>query len=248
MRIETFGWPAGKQWPLALWLALLSLTGSRLEAQKIVPVHQEPRHRLLVDAGPVKVLDVQILPGDTTFFHTHDSAIQYVAIGLSTTNNQTLGQSWGNARPPAPGEAPRGRVGNLTGNVDYAREPYTHRVTNIGSTLFRLIATANYGSGRTPQKSAQERPVPGTVENDSEWFRTWRLTLPPRESTDWYLSVHPSVLIQVTPGALEIGHREETYRVLRAPGEVAHQVGGSEFRIRNVSAGPVEFVVVEARQ
>ena len=46
--------------------------------EKVVPVHQEPRHHLVFDSDAIRVLDIQIPPGDTTLFHTHSNPILYV--------------------------------------------------------------------------------------------------------------------------------------------------------------------------
>lgn len=88
-------------------------------------VYQEPRHRLVLEDEELKLLDVQILPGDTTLNHTHDSPILYTYLNL--------------------GNGPVN--GRVSANVDYATESYTHNVTNDGDELFRIIALAHYGAG-----------------------------------------------------------------------------------------------------
>ena len=48
--------------------------------EKWVPVFEEPRHHLVVDTPTLRILDIQIPPGDTTLFHMHNSAMIYVPI------------------------------------------------------------------------------------------------------------------------------------------------------------------------
>ena len=110
----------------------------------VVPVHQEPRHRLVFDSPVTKILDVQVLPGDTTLFHTHSDPILYVPLSPSTMRNQTLGGEW--SSPPAAAASP-GRPGRMFSVTTYAEKPLTHRVNNIGTGLYRLIGTINASPG-----------------------------------------------------------------------------------------------------
>jgi len=38
----------------------------------IMPVHQEPHHRQVFQRGPMRILGLQIPPGDVSWFHTHE--------------------------------------------------------------------------------------------------------------------------------------------------------------------------------
>ena len=77
-----------------------AMTGAQDE--KVVPVHQEPRHRLVLDNAATRVLDIQIPPGDTTLFHTHGNPILYVNMSSSQTRGQTLGREWSGRRRDRP--------------------------------------------------------------------------------------------------------------------------------------------------
>ena len=59
--------------------------------EKVVQVFQEPRHHLVVDTPTLRIVDIQIPPGDTTLYHKHDSAMLYVPIASSRTRNQNIG-------------------------------------------------------------------------------------------------------------------------------------------------------------
>ena len=104
----------GKQYPDYLFRN----TGTRFEdvtpaemlpaqqAERVVPVHQEPRHHLVFDSPGTRILDVQIPPGDTTLFHTHSDPILYVTMSTSRTRSQNIGEDWSApaaGAPPAPG-------------------------------------------------------------------------------------------------------------------------------------------------
>ena len=74
-----------------------------------------------------------------------------------------------------------GRIGAVRGVVGYVGQPLTHRVTNVGRTLFRLIAVANRGPGDADAASA----APGEeVGQPNAWFRYSRVTLAPGAKDD----------------------------------------------------------------
>jgi quercetin dioxygenase-like cupin family protein len=226
-------------------LVSAAASASGLEAQAVVPVHEEPRHRLVLDRMPIRILDVQIAPGDTSLFHTHSSAILYVTIGVSTTNQQSLGGDWGNVNPANP---PRGRPGNLQYVTSYVERPLTHRVTNVGSSLFRLIAIANYGEGVQENSAAVGEPVPGTVEVETPWHRAWRYVLAPGESSPEHRTSTPVVAVQATPGTLELRPDTGAARsTADGPGSWVVAEPGSRYTLRNTGSTPLEVVVVQVR-
>ena len=75
-----------------------------------MPLSGEPRHHVVYESPSTRIHDIQIPPGDTTLFHTHDTAILYVPIARSTNRSQVLGAEWSGggaaAAPAAPVAAP----------------------------------------------------------------------------------------------------------------------------------------------
>ncbi|HEX5110107.1 MAG TPA: hypothetical protein VFV95_16765 [Vicinamibacterales bacterium] len=74
----------------------------------IVPVYKEPHHRQVFQYGPVRILDLQIPPGDVSWFHSHESPVLYVTLGTSMTRTQNLGEDWGGRGRGAAGARPGG--------------------------------------------------------------------------------------------------------------------------------------------
>jgi len=60
----------------------------------IVPVHDEPHHRQVFQYGPMRILDLQIPPGDISWFHTHEWPVLYMTLGQSAARTQNLGSDW----------------------------------------------------------------------------------------------------------------------------------------------------------
>ncbi len=68
------------------------------------PVHDEPHHRQLFQRGPMRILDLQLPPGDISWFHTHEWPVLYLTLANSQLRTQNMGEEWG-------GGAGRGRAG-----------------------------------------------------------------------------------------------------------------------------------------
>lgn len=61
----------------------------------VMPVHQEPHHRQLFQSGPMRIIDLQIPPGDVSWFHSHEWPVFYLTVADSQTRTQILGLEWG---------------------------------------------------------------------------------------------------------------------------------------------------------
>jgi quercetin dioxygenase-like cupin family protein len=94
-----------------------------------VAVEQEPHHHVVFENQYVRVLDVVVNPGDTTLFHKH--SLDNVAVQLNDANikRQFPGEDWV-ATP-----AKEGSVGFVAGTTT----PYTHRISNAGTTVFHVL-------------------------------------------------------------------------------------------------------------
>src|SRR5215208_1812904 len=74
----------------------------------VMPVHQEPHHRQVFQYGPMRIIDLQIPPGDMSWFHTHEWPVFYLTVADSQTRTQILGEEWGaRGRGAGPGAAGR---------------------------------------------------------------------------------------------------------------------------------------------
>ena len=99
-------------------------------AGETVPVELEPHHHVLFRNQYVCVLDVQIPPGESLLFHKHSYDNLSVRISGGLIQNQVEGSEW-----PAPQEVKPGAVVF----AEASRKPYTHRVKNLGTSMYRVI-------------------------------------------------------------------------------------------------------------
>jgi quercetin dioxygenase-like cupin family protein len=190
---------------------------------RTVNILQEPRHRTVHTDGDLRLLDVQINPGDTTLPHTHDSAILYTFISN--------------------GEGPlNGRVSSV---ITYVDEQFTHRVTNEGPGLFRIIAMASYAAPY--EKTAT--PVTGLAlepQLENAWFRSFRLEIAAGESSADITHGYPVAIVQVSEGLLHVSRADGITSELKAAGDWAWRTAGQAYQIHNKADSPVVVVINEA--
>jgi hypothetical protein len=212
-------------------------------AEKTVPVFEEPRHHLIVDTAPLRILDIQIPPGDTTLFHTHDSPMMYVPIASSRTRNQPLGGEWsgGGAAPAAAPVAAPARPGRVNAPADYVEKPSTHRVNNIGSSLFRLIGIAN----RTPGDTSAAPASATKPEMENRWYRAERLVIPAGGSAPVPTYAGTIVVVMQTPGTAALDG--PVWHPLNGPGDLARIDGSKAHVVHNRGSAEIEVVAVAVK-
>ena len=200
-----------------------------------VPVYEEPRHRLVFDKAPVKVVNVNIPPGDVSLYHHHEDPTLYIAIHGALMRSQDLGGEWG-----APDANSRHGTGAFVFR-NYRTAPQTHRVENLDNTSFRLIGIVHRGRGgpaTTPDQSA---------EVDNEWFRGTRVKLAPGAQTPGHQYPYPVLVVQVSDGnsmVIENGRPTAEKTVI---GNWSWHDAGTQYALRNVGTTDVELVEVEIK-
>jgi len=96
-----------------------------------VPVREEPRHHVALQNQYLRLLDVRLPPGDTTFFHVHEIPSLFLVLSKTLTASQVKGEEWVN--------------GTFTSDPGYAwyngfaNAPLIHRVANIDSVPFHVM-------------------------------------------------------------------------------------------------------------
>jgi hypothetical protein len=102
----------------------------------------------------------------------------------------------------------------MTSVTSYAERPLTHRVNNIGDSLFRLIGITNASPG-----DSNETPSPGfeaTPELTNRWFRGYRHVLGTKPTPE-HRHANPVVLV-VAAGSASVRLGASESRTLGTPG------------------------------
>ena len=234
---------------VAAWVLVGNARVEVSQSEKVVPVHEEPRHHLMFEAPATRILDVQIPAGDTTLFHTHSDPILYVPMSQSQTRSQALGGEWSGgdaqgarAAAQAASAAPASafRPGRMTSTTSYAKQPLTHRVNNVGQGLFRLIAVINRTAGdesESPSEGFDAKP-----EITNRWFRGYRWPLTADAKPHRHRNPVAVVLVAGRASA-----RGTSTTALDKPGQFAWFDGDAEHTVAPVG-GDAEVVEVEVRQ
>ena len=237
----------------------------------VVPVHHEPHHRQVFQYGTTRILDLQVPPGETSWFHTHDWPVLYMTLGRSAVRTQDLGREWtgGGARPSAGAPPPAGAptaagappavsappaatarsagppTPRATSTTSYIDKPITHRIENLGTGLFRAMVVVNETHG-DDATSVEAAGFAGTPELANGWFRSYRITLAPGERTAPHKHGEPVVIFQATDGkGAAAGPMKFDFN---EPGQWAFYDAGVEHSVQNLGSAPLELLEIEVRR
>ncbi len=222
---------------------------SRADAPSpIVPVHDEPHHRQVFQFGPTRILDLQIPPGDISWFHSHEWPVLYMTLGQSAVRFQNLGEGWAGSplpdEPPVYEEPPSGPPARTTSTTGYFEEPVTHRIQNVGTGLFRAMVVVNETAG-DDTTSVEAAGFEGEPELANRWFRSFRVRLEAGETTDSHEHNAPVVIFQAGDGrAMARGPMDFEFN---ERGQWAFYDAGAAHRIENTGDGAIELIEVEVR-
>jgi hypothetical protein len=183
---------------LALILCLMPLFAD--SAEESIPIEQEPRHRLVFANGHVRFFDVELEPGYQSLYHWHRNDGVFVNISAAPTIAQDEGKE-----PVQRGERAIGE----TYFIDYGAKPKAHRVSNPGSTPYRVVDAEILG-GCGPAAPIGEGPRQTLLIDNARVFVT-RIILHPGESTE--LHAPCGMLVAVSGGSISLQAAGDTQNV-----------------------------------
>jgi len=230
---------------------------SRADRQSpVVPVHEEPHHRQVFQYGTTRILDLQVPPGDISWFHSHEWPVLYMTLGTSQVRTQNLGAEWSgggarNANAPAGGAAPRPaqppperRMPRATSTTSYVERPVTHRIENVGQGLFSAMVVVNETAG-DETTSVADAGFAAEPELTNNWFRSYRITLETGKTTAAHTHKTPVVIFQAIAGkAVANGPMDFEFN---RPGQWAFYGAGVEHNIKNLGDATIELLEIEVR-
>jgi quercetin dioxygenase-like cupin family protein len=225
---------------------------------RVVPVYEEPRHRQVLKSGTTRILELIVLPGDTSLFHSHEDPVAYINLSGSTMRTQELGKEWSQggggrgARPVGAGAAPAAPATpaapapaiRVTSTTGYAQTPVTHRISNTGTGIVHALVVVNQTKG-TDAVTPHDAGFEGTPELTNSWFRSYRFALPPGQSGT-HTHKTPAFLVKTSEGTAVTQGAQ--LRALNDIGDWAFFDAGVAHEMRNTSTSTVEFVEIEVRQ
>ena len=185
----------------------LVLTSAVAAAQ--VPLTSEPRHRVTFENAQMRILDINIPPGDTTLDHRHDRDIVTVSMtGGTETRVQNTGQPW-TTRAPRP-------LGDAT-VAEYTGKPGSHKVENTGKSAYQLFAVENLkasGWATTPAATG----LATKLMTEARSFRVYDVRLTQQTSQTSHTHAVPTVAVLIAGKIMSDG--PDTHAKENAPAAV----------------------------
>lgn len=212
-------------------------------AQSVVPVHEEPFHRLVAENRNFRILDILIPPGQTTLYHRHAEPALYVSLNWAPTRAQLLGGEFGSTSA-APTEA-----GSVMLDDNYQNDPISHRVNNTGDEGFRLFMITNNRSERNARGEDVLALMPGQPGIDSVFFAQSRVEVAPGETVDWDGVDYQVIFILATDTHVVIRSSTENSFAwgMHDPGDFEHIDTAQGLSFENRSDEPAIIIAVAVR-
>jgi quercetin dioxygenase-like cupin family protein len=170
-------------WPNVVPLVAVVTAMSPAE-DRAVPVDEEPHHKTVLKNDFVQVFRVTLEPGTTTRTHTHLHDDAAVRLSEATVISDS---------PGGPAGAPEVVYPGLVSARDNEKKPHTHRVRNIGTTVFDVIDVQILKRPDGP--AAPPMTVPA-AENPQ--MRVYRYELGPGGRSDPHTHARPYLLVAAT--------------------------------------------------
>lgn len=185
-----------------LLLALLIFGGVRITAQEkteaktsndeYVEAYQDPYSHLVFENKDLKIIDVQMEPGDTTLFHWHRDPLFQVSLGWQKCATQSPDANWIQSFYEV------WPIGGIATNISYLDQPIVHRLTNLGTKTSRVIAILNTGKGLTTSDKSSGYAL------SNRWFRSKRMNLIPGDTINIQNPEFPVVMVLVSGDEIEV--------------------------------------------
>ena len=116
--------------------------------------------------------------------------------------------------------------------TSYFEQPLTHRVTNHGPSLFRLIGITNESLG--DQSDGASAGFDGTPELTNRWFRGYRLALTTTTPTGRHRHPNPVAIVAVA-GSATVDAEGAATRALAQPGAFGYVAANVAHTLRATS-------------
>jgi quercetin dioxygenase-like cupin family protein len=186
---------------------IAAVTAISSAQDSIVPVEEEPHHKTVLKNEYIQVFRVNLEPGEISLMHTHAHDDASVRLSKATVTADS---------PGGPIGAPEFVYPGLVSARTNERKPHTHRVHNIGTTLFDVIDVQIL---KRPDGPAAPPITAPAAENPQ--MRVYQYELGPGAGSAQHTHARPYLLVAATDMNLRMTSPEG--------GSMAHPVTAGDF-------------------
>lgn len=231
---------------ISVWIGLFTLvTAVSIAAQ--VPLTKDPSHRVTFENPQLRILNVNIPPGQKSLDHRHELDIATVSMSNGTnTRIQTGGQPAEN-RPSRP-------LGNAT-VAEYAGKAQSHTIENLARSAYQLFAVENLKTSGWSTAPAASGLATKMIQ-ESRAFRLYDVNLSKGTSQTSHTHAVPTVAILINGLVMSDGPDAKAkanpgapigLKQLTQPGEWIYVPSGDTHHIVRLGVGDARIVEIEVR-
>lgn len=217
-----------------LCIALLIISCRQLSAQ--MPVSKEPRHKVVFENNKIRVLNVILPPGDTTFYHVHSTPSAFIFFTRTNTASQLI-----NGQPTS--------GYSVAGNI-FFEDLYTHqrihRVWNIDTTTFHVMDVEILDKDSGFNNNAITSANIQVLFNEPN-ARGYKVSLNEQESISFKNSASSFLLVALHPTAIDIVRNNKTENKQLKEGEFIWLAANENAGIKNANKDSASFALLELK-
>lgn len=140
---------------------------TKLSVAQVVAVSKEPMHRNVFENGYLRVLDVHVLPGDTSLFHKHETPSVFIVLNPVKTGSEVIIES---------GTSKALLKDSVITFESFEKSPRIHRVWNEDTIEFHVMDVEVFNKKRLNITPAVKPPAFKLVFDEAT-LRGYRLSL-----------------------------------------------------------------------
>jgi hypothetical protein len=212
-----------------------------------VPLSKEPRHHVTFENAQLRIIDVNIPPGDKSLDHRHELDIATISMSQGTNTRIQTGTQPAAERPSRP-------LGDGT-IAEYAGKASSHTIENVGKSAYQLFAVENLKTGGWSTAPAASGLATKMIR-EARAFRLYDVSLSKETSQTSHTHAVPTVAVLISGTVMSDGPDKQAkanpgapigLKQLTQPGQWILVPGGDTHHIVRLGVGDARVVEIEVR-
>ena len=199
-----------------------------------VPVRFEPGHKVAFENEYIRLLDVRIMPGDTSLFHIHQTPSFFIPLSNTAIGSQVKGQLPQESKLKA----------GATWYNGFENGPLIHKVWNNDTNALHVI-DLELLSTRNTTLPATAQLMGLKIDFENEKLRVYKLDISANQTVSLPLLKAPVVLISVAGPEVQIqnaGKKGSIYQI--KAGAFQWLEPGEDLLINNKGIGTANVILI----